>query len=117
MTTATASRSVASGPTTQLDQELASNGALWFRDPTGETAVRNLLNSAPDDDFELIDGRGNTVFRIKCTHLAALLPELTFSLTRRGRQTIRAHKKNVPAAGGHQREDEDRNTLPKGIKS
>lgn len=97
MTTATASRSVASGPTTPLDQELAHDGALWFRDPTGETAVRNLLNNAPGDDFEVIDGRGNTVFRIKRAHLAALIPELTFTLTRRGRQTIRAHKKNAPA--------------------
>lgn len=30
---------------------------------------------------------------------------------------VSAEKENVPAAGGHQREDEDRNTLSKGIKS
>lgn len=98
--TATPTRSDASGPT----DDLTHDGPLWYRDPTGATAVRNLLNNAAGDDFEVVDGRGNTVFRIKRTHLAALLPELTFTLTRRGRRTIRAHMKNAPAAGGHQRE-------------
>lgn len=102
MSTDTASRPVVSDPA-PLDQD----GPLWYSDPTGETAVRNLLSAASGDDFEVIDNRGNTIFRIKRnTLLEAVVPQLQFTLTRRGRNTIRAHKKNAPAAGGHQREGE-----------
>jgi hypothetical protein len=82
---------------------------LWYADPTGETAVRNLMASTKSDDFAVVDSRGNVLFRIKPNVLAALLPALHFTLTRRGRSTIRAHKKNAPAAGCHQREGEDIN--------
>ncbi|GAA4191938.1 hypothetical protein GCM10022219_11510 [Microbacterium oryzae] len=77
---------------------------LWYADPTGETAVRNLMASTKSDDFAVVDSRGNVVFRIKPNVLAALLPFLHFTLTRRGRNTIRAHKKNAPGAVAAARE-------------
>ena len=95
MRTQTASRPVVSDPA-PLDQD----GPLWYGDPTGETAVRNLLDAATDDDLEVIDNRGNTVFRIKrSTMLDAVVPHLMFTRTRRGRKTIRAHKKNALVVG------------------
>lgn len=100
MTMDTAARPVVSDPA-PLDQD----GPLWYSDPTGETAVRNLLNAATDDDLEVIDNRGTTIFRIKRhTLLEAVVPQLQFTLTRRGRNAIRAHKRNALAVGGHQRE-------------
>lgn len=82
--------SVATGP---------DSSKLWYSDPTGETAVRNIMQETRADDFALVDQHGNVIFRIKPNVLAAILPMLHFTLTRRGRKTIRAHKKNAPAYG------------------
>ena len=84
-------------------------GRLWYADPTGETAVRNLL-ALGSDDYTLVDAQGNPIFLIRKTVLIdAVMPHLAFTRTRR-RDNIRAHKKNAPAAGSHQREGENQNT-------
>lgn len=71
---------------------------LWYADPTGETAVRRLMDSARAEDLAVVDSRGNILFRIKPNVLGSLLPLLQFTLTRRGRNMIRAHKRKAPAS-------------------
>lgn len=79
-------------------------GRLWYADPTGETAVRNILSLiavARGDDFTLVDSQGNAVFLIKKHVLVeTVIPQLEFTRTRRGRDNIRAHKKKAPESVG-----------------
>ncbi|GGD83142.1 hypothetical protein [Microbacterium murale] len=73
---------------------------LWYADPTGQAAVHNIMVASRPDDYALVDVRGNVLFRIKPHVLADVLPMLNFTHTRRGRGTIRAHKKNALAGAG-----------------
>jgi GMP synthase-like glutamine amidotransferase len=54
------------------------------------------MSLARADDYAVVDGRGNVLFRIKPTVLAGLLCHLKFTRTRRGRNMIRAHKTTAP---------------------
>ena len=84
--------SVASGP------DLI--GRLWYADPTGETAIRNILAASHGDDFVVVNSEGFPVFFIKRHVLAdVVLPNLSFTRTRRGRSNIRAHRRLAQA--GH----------------
>lgn len=78
-------------------------------DPTGEAAVRNIMADARVDDYAVVDLKGHVLFRIKPDVLAGILPHLHFTKTRRGRETIRAHKKKAPASVAADR-GEDQNT-------
>ena len=76
-------------------------GRLWYADPTGETAVRNILALSRGDEFAVVDSQGNPIFFIKKHVLAeAVIPQLTFTRTRRGRDNIRAHMRNAPGSVG-----------------
>lgn len=78
---------VASGP------DFNQDGSLWYRDETGDQAIWNLLR---DEDFRLVDKHGGTVFHIKANLLVEIvLPRLTFTRTRRGRDVLRAHRREV----------------------
>lgn len=72
---------------------------LWYADPTGNTAIRNVLTLSQADDLAVVDMRGNVLFRIKPHVLADGLHAWNFTPTRDGR-AIRAHKKNAPAGQG-----------------
>jgi len=90
-----------------IDQDPDLLRRLWYADPTGETAIRSLL-TITSDDLTLIDAQGNPVFFIrKSVLLDAVIPHLSFTRTRRGRDNVRAHKKNALAAGCDQREGEN----------
>lgn len=91
MSTDTTTHPVASGPGTHQ----GDNSRLWYADTTGESAVRNIMDAAHPDDYAVVDSRGNVLFRIKPHVLADVLPLLNFTHTRRGRGTIRAHKREV----------------------
>ncbi|GAA1250819.1 hypothetical protein GCM10009588_32070 [Microbacterium phyllosphaerae] len=69
-------------------------------DPTGEAAVRNIMTDSRVDDYAVVDIKGHVLFRIKPEVLAGILPHLHFTKTRRGRETIRAHKKKAPTGQG-----------------
>lgn len=71
-----------------------------WADPTGEAAVRNIMTDARVDDYAVVDLKGHVLFRIKPEVLAGILPHLHFTKTRRGRDTIRAHKKKAPTGQG-----------------
>lgn len=80
---------------------------LWYADPSGETAIRRILElgqaAGNGDDLEVCDSQGRLIFLIRRRVLAeAVLPYLAFTPTRRGRSTIRAHKKKAPVAPGAQ---------------
>lgn len=85
-------RSVASGPI--LPDDLPAR--LWYQDRTGEDAVRNLMQRSRADDYAVVDLAGHVLFRIKPKVLAQLFPFLHFTLTRRERNTIRAHMRKAP---------------------
>lgn len=85
-------RSVASGPDGSL------LGRLWYSDPTGQAAVQNILALSRADDLRVVDAQGNPIFLIrKDVLIDAVVPHLQFSITRRGRSNIRAHRKKAPA--------------------
>jgi hypothetical protein len=67
---------------------------LWFSDPTGETAIRNILNAK---NYSVVDDAGNVVFRIHRDELVAALPLYNFSPTRY-RRSVRARLKEKPPA-------------------
>lgn len=71
-----------------------------FADPTGEAAIRNIMADARVDDYAVVDLRGHVLFRIKPEVLAGILAHLHFTKTRRGGETIRAHKKKAPTGQG-----------------
>lgn len=87
MSTQTSPDPVASGP---------DNSRLWYADPTGHAAVRNIMRQTGADDYTVVSPTGEILFRIKPHVLADVLPMLNFTHTRRGRGAIRAHKKNAP---------------------
>jgi hypothetical protein len=62
-------------------------------DPTAETAIRNILAQLREVDFAVVDNHGEVIFRIRPDVLREVLPHLTFTKTRRGKDMIRAHKK------------------------
>lgn len=88
-------------PSRPIDQDPDLVRRLWYADPSGETAVRRILElgqaSGGGDDLEVCDSRGRVIFLIRRRVLAdAVLPHLTFTPTRRGGSAIRAHKKKAP---------------------
>ena len=75
-------------------------GRYWIADPTGETAIHNILALSRGDEFAVVDSQGNPVFFIRKHVLAeVVIPRLTFTRTRRG-DNIRAHMKNAPGSVG-----------------
>lgn len=75
---------------------------ITYADPTGEQVVRLRMGR----DLTVSNGPHNPVFTINSTLLLDLIEKhVEFTPTRRGNM-LRAHKKNAPAAGGHQREGE-----------
>lgn len=60
----------------------------WIADPTGRTAIRNVLLGA--DDLIVTDSSGRPMFRIKAQTMLRLIPFIRFTLTRRG-GGVRAH--------------------------
>jgi hypothetical protein len=64
-------------------------------DPTADAAIRNILTQMREADFAVVDNHGEVIFRIRPDVLREVLPLLTFTKTRRGRDTIRAHKKKA----------------------
>lgn len=95
-----------------IDQDPDLIRRLWYADPTGETAVRQVL-AVTSDDLTVVDARGNPVFLIRRNVLIEeVVPHLSFTPTRRG-DNIRAHKKNALTAGGNQREGENQNPTVK----
>lgn len=95
MSSQTAPRSVASSRTTP---DLLKR--ITYADPTGETAVKNLLSLTGSENFTLVDAAGNPVFIIKRDVLIEeVMPHLRFTTTRRG-DNLRAQRKNAPAGAG-----------------
>lgn len=90
-----------------IDQDPDLVRRLWYADPSGETAVRKILElgqtAGNGDDLEVCDPRGRVIFLIRRRVLIeAVLPHLAFTPTRRVGSTIRAHKKKAPVAPGAQ---------------
>lgn len=90
-----------------IDQDPDLVRRLWYADPSGETAIRRILElgqaAGNGDDLEVCDSQGRVIFLIRRRVLAeVLLPHLAFTPTRRGRSTIRAHKRKAPVAPGAQ---------------
>lgn len=70
-------------------------GFLWYSDPTGQAAVRNLMQMARMDDLQVVDARGDVVFRIKREVLEEAVGLFDFTRSRSG-LSIRAHSKKAP---------------------
>lgn len=80
--------------------------SLTYRDPTGETAVRNLQGRTVQVTWE----NGATIY-LDIEQIRPYLAQLDYRMSRKGH--LWGHKKNAPAAGSHQREGE---VTPKGIR-
>jgi len=76
-------------------------GRYWIADPTGETAIRNILALSRGDEFAVVDSQGNPIFFIRKHVLAeVVIPRLTFTRTRRGDNIRAHHKRNAPGSVG-----------------
>ena len=81
---ATSTDQVASGPDLLY--------RLTYADPTGEAAVRKVLEVSRGDVFTLVDSQGNPVFLIRRDTLTAcVIPHFQFTRTRRGKDNLMAH--------------------------
>lgn len=80
------------GPNKEAVEGALHQMRLWYSDPTGEEAVRNLLHMTRSAELKIVDERGDLVFLISREVLAEALNLFTFTKSRRG-QSIRAHSK------------------------